>query len=246
MGDSIQRALVDRGHRVRVYTPYGAILPGMAYLVRRLLENTSNESFLKASVAETAQIEDLLRDPEEIGAMLTRTRRPKTEPRPAAGATELQPFQQRAADRFARAENREAMRRALDEVRIQLGQRYPLLIGGKEVDTGSRRARFGQPRARARGSSGRRRWPSVEMRPPAVAAARAAFPAWAATPAADRAAILIKAAAIMRKRRFELAAWEIYECGKPWAEADADVAEAIDFCEFYAREMIRLAEPRQP
>ena len=51
---SIQRALVDRGHRVRVYTPYGAILPGMAYLVRRLLENTSNESFLKASFAETA------------------------------------------------------------------------------------------------------------------------------------------------------------------------------------------------
>ena len=48
----------------------------------------------------------------------------------------------------------------------------------------------------------------------------------------------------MRDRRFELAAWEVYECGKPWAEADADVAEAIDFCEFYAREMIRLAEPR--
>ena len=50
MGDAIQRALVDRGHRVRVYTPYGAMLPGMAYLVRRLLENTSNESFLKASL----------------------------------------------------------------------------------------------------------------------------------------------------------------------------------------------------
>ena len=82
MGDLIQRALVDRGQRVRVYTPYGAILPGMAYLVRRLLENTSNESFLKASVAETAQIEDLLRDPEETGSMLTRTRRPRTEPQP--------------------------------------------------------------------------------------------------------------------------------------------------------------------
>ena len=50
----------------------------------------------------------------------------------------------------------------------------------------------------------------------------------------------------MRNRRFELAAWEVYECGKPWAEADADVAEAIDFCEFYAREMIRLAEPQAP
>ncbi len=56
---------------------------------------------------------------------------------------------------------------------------------------------------------------------------------------------MIKTAAILRKRRFELAAWEVYECGKPWAEADGDVAEAIDFCEFYAREMIRLAEPRR-
>ena len=49
----------------------------------------------------------------------------------------------------------------------------------------------------------------------------------------------------MRQRRFELAAWEVYECGKPWREADADVAEAIDFCEYYAREMLRLAEPRR-
>ena len=49
----------------------------------------------------------------------------------------------------------------------------------------------------------------------------------------------------MRRRRFELAAWEVFECGKPWREADADIAEAIDFCEFYAREMIRLAEPRR-
>ncbi len=56
---------------------------------------------------------------------------------------------------------------------------------------------------------------------------------------------LLKAAVLMRQRRFELAAWEIFECAKPWREADADVAEAIDFCEFYAREMIRLADPRR-
>ena len=75
MAEPIQRALVERGQRVRVYTPYGAMLPGMAYLVRRLLENTSNESFLKASFAEGARVEDLLRDPEEVGAMWGRNRR---------------------------------------------------------------------------------------------------------------------------------------------------------------------------
>ena len=98
MGEPIQRALVDRGHRVRVYTPYGALLPGMAYLVRRLLENTSNESFLKASFAARARVDDLLRDPEEIGAMLTRTRRPKAE-RPA-GRRRAAAVPQRAADRL--------------------------------------------------------------------------------------------------------------------------------------------------
>ena len=72
-----------------------------------------------------------------------------------------------------------------------------------------------------------------------------AFAAWSNSPVEVRApTILIRAAALMRKEKFNLAAWEVYECGKPWREADADVAEAIDFCEFYAREMIRLALPR--
>jgi RHH-type transcriptional regulator, proline utilization regulon repressor / proline dehydrogenase / delta 1-pyrroline-5-carboxylate dehydrogenase len=244
MGDLIQRALVERGQRVRVYTPYGAILPGMAYLVRRLLENTSNESFLKASVAPTAQIEALLCDPEETGSMLTRTRRPKTQPAPSAdGRPKLAPFHNEPPTDFARAENRQEMRRALDEVRSQLGRRYPLVISGKEIDTGSRMLDSVNPSQSSR-VVGQASLASIEHADAAIAAARSAFPRWAATPAAERAAILIKAAAIMRSRRFELIAWEIYECGKPWAEADGDIAEAIDFCEFYAREMIRLAEPR--
>jgi RHH-type proline utilization regulon transcriptional repressor/proline dehydrogenase/delta 1-pyrroline-5-carboxylate dehydrogenase len=76
----------------------------------------------------------------------------------------------------------------------------------------------------------------------AVAAASAAFPAWSATPARDRAAALLRAAAWMRERRAELAALAVRECGKPWPEADADVCEAIDFLEFYARGAIDLAE----
>ena len=108
MGDAIQAALVDRGHRVRVYTPYGALLPGMAYLVRRLLENTSNESFLKLSSAAHARIDELLRDPEEIGAMLTRTRRPEADRR--RGARRAAAVPQRAADRLRPRRSREAMR----------------------------------------------------------------------------------------------------------------------------------------
>jgi RHH-type proline utilization regulon transcriptional repressor/proline dehydrogenase/delta 1-pyrroline-5-carboxylate dehydrogenase len=243
MGDVIERALVDRGHRVRVYTPYGAMLPGMAYLVRRLLENTSNESFLKASFAEKARIDELLRDPEEIGAMLTRTRRPKTDsPRPDPGALPA-PFQNEPPTDFARPENRESMRRALDSVRLRLGKRYPLWIGGKAVEGTARWLDSLDPSQSSRIVS-QQATATARDAQAAIGAARSALPGWAATPARARAEVLFRAAAIMRQRRFELAAWEIFECGKPWAEADADVAEAIDFCEFYGREMIRLAEPK--
>jgi RHH-type proline utilization regulon transcriptional repressor/proline dehydrogenase/delta 1-pyrroline-5-carboxylate dehydrogenase len=78
----------------------------------------------------------------------------------------------------------------------------------------------------------------------AVRAATGAFPAWSATPAAERAAVLTGAAAWMRERRLELAALEVRECAKPWPEADADVCEAIDFLEYYARGAVALAAGR--
>ena len=138
MGDAIQKVLVDRGHRVRVYTPYGAILPGMAYLVRRLLENTSNESFLKASLAEKTPVDVLLRDPEEIGAMLTRNRRTRNEATATPARGELSPFRNEPPVDFARRENREAMRQAIESVRLRLGRSYALSIDGHEFETSGR------------------------------------------------------------------------------------------------------------
>jgi len=245
MGDAIDEALVERGCRVRVYTPYGAMLPGMAYLVRRLLENTSNESFLKASGASGVAADDLLRDPEEAGAMRRTLSRPTTTkaPSPAAPAG-LPPFRNEPVADFARAEDREAMAAALRRVEAELGRTYPLLIGGDAVDTPDRLAESLDP-SRADRVVGRVATADAGHADRALAAARAAAPSWAETPAEGRAAVLVRAAALMRGRRFELAAWEVFECGKPWREADADVAEAIDFCEFYAREMLRLAEPRR-
>jgi RHH-type proline utilization regulon transcriptional repressor/proline dehydrogenase/delta 1-pyrroline-5-carboxylate dehydrogenase len=79
----------------------------------------------------------------------------------------------------------------------------------------------------------------------AVEAATAAFAPWRDTDPRDRAECLFRAATILRRRRFELVAWEVYECGKPWREADADVAEAIDFCDYYGHEMLRLAVPQR-
>ena len=242
MGVPIQRAVAARGNRVRVYTPYGAMLPGMAYLVRRLLENTSNESFLKASFAADARVDDLLRDPEETGAMWfksAKARPARTETSPS----ELPPFRNEPLTDFTREPARAAMREALRSVRGQLGRTYPVTLAGAPIDA---RETFDSTDP---GDFQRvvARFPKAEPRhaDPAVKAARDAFAAWSNTPAEERAAVLVRAADLMRRRRFELAAWEIYECGKPWREADADIAEAIDFCEFYAREMIRLAAPRR-
>ena len=82
---------------------------------------------------------------------------------------------------------------------------------------------------------------SIDQAETAIESAARFFPKWRATPATERAKILVKAAAIMRKKRWELAAWEVFEVGKGWREADADVTEAIDYLEYYAREMLRLS-----
>jgi RHH-type proline utilization regulon transcriptional repressor/proline dehydrogenase/delta 1-pyrroline-5-carboxylate dehydrogenase len=256
MGDAIADALVERGHRVRVYTPYGAMLPGMAYLVRRLLENTSNDSFIKASFTDHAQVEDLLRDPEEVGSMFTRTRRPGAKTTSVGSADGLPPFRNEPTTDFALAENRDAMRRAIDLVRRELGRRdesgvlvgappvVEPIVGGSRIEIDdSKRLDLTSPNDTrlivARIGQG-----DASLADRAVESARGAASTWAETPARERAAVLIRAASIMRERRFELAAREIFECAKPWREADGDICEAIDFCEFYAREMIRLAEPR--
>ncbi len=239
MGEPIQQALVDQGLRVRVYTPYGAMLPGMAYLVRRLLENTSNESFLMASTSGDTPVEELLRNPEEVGAMWGRNHQPK----PRAAATALPPFQNEPPTDFTRAENREGMRHELNVTRniLDQGARWPLIIDGQDIDTEEELVSI-DPGDHNR-VVGRTAKAGKEQAEAAVAAARKAFPSWAATPVEERAAVLIRAAERMRQARFGLAALEVFECGKPWREADADVAEAIDFCEFYAREAIRLSQP---
>jgi RHH-type transcriptional regulator, proline utilization regulon repressor / proline dehydrogenase / delta 1-pyrroline-5-carboxylate dehydrogenase len=240
MGEPIERALVARGRRVRVYTPYGAMLPGMAYLVRRLLENTSNESFLKASFASGAEIEELLRDPEEVGAMFLSKRR--TPPAP----TPLPRFQNEPLTDFTRPDARAKMQEALDDVRDELYGKplpCPIMLDGREHNTPAIDVVKAPGDQTIDVSMASRA--SAEVASQAVTAARRAFETWSNTPPRQRADVLLRVASNFRRDRFRLAAIEVYECGKPWREADGDVAEAIDFCEFYAREMIRLDEPQR-
>jgi RHH-type proline utilization regulon transcriptional repressor/proline dehydrogenase/delta 1-pyrroline-5-carboxylate dehydrogenase len=144
---------------------------------------------------------------------------------------------------FSRAEARRAMDAALAQVMAQLGRMYPPIINGQAVATAATFDSLNPSHCKQIiGRCGRA---NVEQANAAVAAAKAAFPAWRDTDPAKRADYLFQAAEVMRRRRFELAAWQVYECGKPRREADADVAESIDYCEFYGREMLRLAQPRR-
>jgi RHH-type proline utilization regulon transcriptional repressor/proline dehydrogenase/delta 1-pyrroline-5-carboxylate dehydrogenase len=147
-------------------------------------------------------------------------------------------FQNQPPIDFAIAENREEMQEALRLVREQFGRHYPLVIGGSDCDTAVR----GESTNPANKSEviGTYALAPVETVDRAVVAAKAALPAWQALPVEQRAEYLRQAADRMEERLFELAAWEVFECGKEWREATADVDEAIDFCRFYAREAIAL------
>jgi RHH-type proline utilization regulon transcriptional repressor/proline dehydrogenase/delta 1-pyrroline-5-carboxylate dehydrogenase len=235
MADPVKDALVSLGRRLRVYTPYGQLLPGMAYLVRRLLENTANESFLRASFTEGVSEEQLLMNPLLKG----RTRRANglaKEEKPAG-------FRNEPLSDFSREDARQAMRRALEDVQPQLGRTYPLVIAGQAVSTDA--AVESSNPSHVRQVIGRWSRATVAHAREALAAALAAFPAWRDTEPNVRADYLFRAADVIRRRRYELAAWEVYECGKQWREADADVAEAIDYCDYYAQEMLRLAVPQR-
>jgi RHH-type proline utilization regulon transcriptional repressor/proline dehydrogenase/delta 1-pyrroline-5-carboxylate dehydrogenase len=221
MADELKGALVERGYRVREYLPVGQLVPGMAYLVRRLLENTSNESWLRAGFSDGADAGRLLAAPHlpplprysggegrgegeptaEHKSPLTLTLSP--------GVPGERGFRNEPLRDFSQATQRDAFAKAITASTV------PRIANDSTIADAEN----------------------------AIASAHAAFPAWRDAAVQDRADILRKAAALMRDRRDDLAGTIIRESAKPWGEADADVCEAIDFCEYYARHAIPLATP---
>ena len=240
MGEPIRNALGKAGLPVRVYAPIGEMLHGMAYLVRRLLENTANESFLRQSFAQGVEVKRLLRNPLEVLEENT----PLPEPQGAASEdSDKGTFHNEPLRDWSLAEHRECFGETLKSTRRTFPRKVLLAIGGKAVETG-KEIRSINPNApdevvgivAAAGKA------EAEQ---AIQAAKAAFPAWRDTDYRTRSEFLFQSAARTRKLRYELAALQVFEVGKAWSEADADVCEAIDFLEYYGREMLRLGSPRR-
>ncbi len=226
MADQLKAAASDMGLRVREYVPVGEMIPGMAYLVRRLLENTSNESWLKAGFLDNESPELLLAPPAprprhaEHSAPASHgvyTDAPDlSEIAPERhqlshahkGVADDRPFFTEPVHDFARADRRAAFAAAINKASV------PAVANDRTPDQ------------------------ALEM----VARAHAAFKPWLDFDPVKRADVLVRAAARMRARRDELSGIIIKENGKDWRNADADVTESIDFLEFYAREAPRLFE----
>jgi len=214
MADQLKYAASELGLRIREYVPVGEMIPGMAYLVRRLLENTSNESWLKAGFLDNADPGTLLRRPGPKGdgapasiaadasgvSPLASPERHALSPAPA-GLSNARPFFTEPMRDFAERAQRDAFALAISRATV------PKVANDRTPEQGA------------------------EM----VARAHRALPTWRDVSVRTRSEVLLKAAALMRQQRDGLAGVMIKEAGKTWREADADVCEAIDFCEFYAR-----------
>ncbi len=145
---------------------------------------------------------------------------------------------------FTTVENKSAMLAALEQVRSMLGREYDIVIGGRRLKTAGKITSTNP--ARPAQVIGIHQRAEADLAEEAMQAALDAFPAWSRTPVEQRAALLFRAADLIRERKFEFCAWLTFEVGKNWGEADADVGETIDFLEFYGREALKLDAASTP
>lgn len=152
-------------------------------------------------------------------------------------------FRNEPSTDFTKEENRQAFQAALDQVSAQLGQEYPIIIGDRRIQTANKLKSINPSNVDE--VIGIVNQADASLAEEAMQIALKTFDSWKQTSPAARARYLFKAAAILRRKKHLFSAWMVHEAGKSWPEADGDTAEAIDFMEFYGREMMRLGE-RQP
>lgn len=236
MAEPQRRIFADDGFRVRIYCPIGELLPGMAYLVRRLLENTSNIGFLRQSYHDGVSIDTMLEPP-----VLTHDDGEATQ---RLQAEKLTSFTNVGQLDFCQDTVRNSFDKALEDIGRNLPFTIPLVLNGRQCLTDNKFTRESpDDQSVIVAEVSRADVPHAEE---AIQAAKKAFPVWRDTPLQRRVKLLEELAGRLERERYELVALQAYEVGKPRREADADVAEAIDFCRYYAHRAGReLAPERQ-
>jgi 1-pyrroline-5-carboxylate dehydrogenase len=159
-------------------------------------------------------------------------------------ATHQGPFVTEPFFDFRNEDNARRMRAAIAKVRGQLGHEYDLIIGGKRVKTTDKIKSLNPSKPSE--IVGTHQKAGKEHVEPAMTAALKAFEPWSRTSVEERASLVFRVGDLMRQRKMEFMAWLVFEVSKNWAEADADISETIDFCEFYAREALRFSKAQTP
>jgi RHH-type proline utilization regulon transcriptional repressor/proline dehydrogenase/delta 1-pyrroline-5-carboxylate dehydrogenase len=235
MAESERDMLRALGHRVRLYAPVGDLITGMAYLVRRLLENTANSSFLRLSHHDDADVEKLLAKPDDS---------PASEEASMRRADDLHaPFRNCPLADFTSDETRAAFAAAVADVEKQMPWQVPVVIDGRAWTEGEALFHV-TPNNKTRIATSIHGASTTDVEK-AIDLAKKAWPAWRDLPLAIRAARINELGSRLEQDRFRLAAIEVHEQAKPWREADADVAEAVDFCRYYARQALVELSPRK-
>ena len=236
MAEPERRVLSSRGHRLRLYAPIGDLLSGIAYLVRRLLENTSNSGFLQLSHHKGEDMQHLLLKPKPQQI------ENKEEKSMIPGNIDT-PFENASLSDFNDEEMRQDFADAVQRIRGSFPITVPVMINGKRYVRDKQLHRESPNQidrliAKVSLSAGI----DVDQ---AVSSANQAWPEWRDQSLRERAQLVENLADRLHKNRYQLAALQCYEVAKPWREADVDVAEAIDFCRYYARQAMIELVPKQ-
>ncbi len=235
MAEPERKVLRRRGYRMRVYAPVGELLPGMAYLVRRLLENTSNSGFLRLSYREGENMEKLLDAPRPQAAPLAH--------REPGRVSATAPYENCPFSDFTDQRVRQAFAAEIERTGKQIPFTVPVVVSG-HADITHDFMDIAAPHD-PRIIVSRMHKADAETVNRAVEIAYKAYPAWRDTSLTERAALLERLAEILTTRRVEFAALQTWEAAKPRREADGDVAEAIDFCCYYARQALTELGPQK-
>lgn len=237
MADPFKKSIVHQGYRLREYCPVGELIPGMSYLVRRLLENTSNESFLRSKFADNVAETALLADPQTKVS----TPPPTLENTPPASTGRA--FENLAPYDFSRPDHRQAIEKALANFKQKnLGKKWTGAIDNEWLKTTDWMPTVNPSTAQTLGDIALATTDQAEA---ALQSANKAFATWTRTEANERAALIHRVGDVLERDRNEIIACQILEAGKTWKEADGDLGEAVDFCRYYAEEMKKLAIPRK-
>ena len=230
MAEGLAHSLKDKGCLVRLYCTVGDFIPGMSYLVRRLLENSANQSFILNSFVKN-QSPDLLLAP------------PKAVQKPQIEKTNQAEFSNFPLLDFSLKENRQKFQKALQHWKSRFPLKVSLILEGKEEKSAELFQRENPSRPEQRISQSFLADKAQAER--AVHSTGEFFEDWSRRPPEQRLSCLKKLARLIEERRFELAALQVFEVGKTWSEAMADVAETLDFCNYYADSYEKLAVPKQ-